>query len=192
MLWPLAIPVQITFCLLMVLISLLTLCAPWARWKRGRVFAVSALVGCFVFIPACTGIMSIVDARRFGVFQYATFADIDDVRVQRYLPTTARNITLEKIGHGSSREVLHFESDLRAHLDEQWARSGKHSTIPRDKIGDGRIASAESLARLFGDLGWPIPESANEWHTPVGGNGAGATYYHDPTTGTAFHWAGYW
>ncbi|MBA4031283.1 MAG: hypothetical protein C0478_10410 [Planctomyces sp.] len=136
--------------------------------------------------------MSIVDARRFGVFQYATFADINDVRVQRYLPTTARYITLEKSAMGHRAKYSISESDLRAHLDEQWALRGQYSTIPRDKIGDGSIVSEETVARLFGDLGWTIPESVTEWHTPVGGNGAGATYFYDPTTGTAFHRAGYW
>ncbi len=48
-------------------------------------------------IPSCVGIMAILDAQRFGTFQCNSGSEVNDFRVERYLPAKARNISLKKV-----------------------------------------------------------------------------------------------
>jgi len=192
MLWPLVLPFQITFCVLAGLVALLTSFAPVLKWKCRAALGVSLGLAFVAFIPSCTGIMTIVDAQRFGVFEYDSFSEVDDFRVERFLPTQARGITLDKFAVGHRAKYSISESELRSYLDGLWHQYGEYSAIPRDELGDGASASAESFDYYFGDLGWPALENAIELHSPVESDGGGATYFFDPTTNTAYHRAGYW
>jgi hypothetical protein len=40
--------------------------------------------------------MAVTDEQRFGVFEYTSFDDVNDFRVERYLPTAATDITIDK------------------------------------------------------------------------------------------------
>ncbi len=136
--------------------------------------------------------MEIVDAQRFGTYQYSTFADVDDFRVERYLPTNAHDITLNKYAMGHRARYSISESNLTAYLDDLWDKHGEYSASSREKLHDGVPVSGESFAHYFDELGWPSFDNAMELHSPIQGDGGGATYYFDPATDIAYHIAGYW
>ena len=192
MFWPIVLPLTITCCLLAAFIALMTALAPILKWKRGTLFGLSLLLALIVLIPSCLGIMSLMDSRRFGTFQYSTYADVKDFRVERYLPTSARNITLNKLASGHRAKYSISETELMAHLDRLWDESGERSSISRDDMNDGVRVPAESIEHIFKDLGWPSFYKAIKLHSPVQRDGGGATYYFDPISGTVYHRAGYW
>ena len=136
--------------------------------------------------------MAIVDAQRFGVFQYGVFSDVNDSRIERHLPTNARNITLEKRATGHRAKYSISESDLKEYLDGQWAQHGNRSSIPRAELREGAPVAREQFDLRYGDLGWLPLENAVEFHSPVASDGSGATYFFDARIGTAYHHAGYW
>jgi len=193
MLWPIVLPFKITLGLLAAIVVLLTALASALKWKRGKVFGVASLVACLAFVPSCTGIMAIVDSQRFGTFQCENFADVNDFRIERYLPTQARDITLNKCAQGHQATYSISESDLRDYLDGQWDRYGQDSASSREELNDGSRVSADAYDFQFDydDLGWPAFDAVR-FHSPVEEDGGGAIYYFDPATGTAYHRAGYW
>ncbi len=154
---------------------------------------VGSMVLAFVaFIPSCTAIMSALDARRFGVFQYATYGDVQDFRIYRYLPDPARSITLEKTAMGHRAKYSITEAEMRGFIDRLWQEYGKGSAVPRENLGEGEAIKPDEMERLFGDLGWPPLEQAIRFHSPVESDGGGAEYFLDTASGTAYHRAGYW
>ena len=100
MLWPIILPFQITACVFASVIIIATLAAPLAKLKRLPTFFAMMILGFVGFIPSCSEIMKIIDAKRFGVFSYASFKDVNDFRVERYLPSDAMQITLDKYPQG--------------------------------------------------------------------------------------------
>lgn len=192
MLWPLVLPFKITFWALLGFVALLTLVSPAFKWDRGRTFFVSALFACVVFFPSCAGIQSVLDAHRFGTFSYDAFHEVDDFRVERYLPTRARNITVEKfpMGHRAKYEIT--KPELVAYLDDLWRRAGENSATSRDDLDDGSVRSYDQFSHQFDGLNWPVLKTAVELHSPKQNDGGGATYYFDESTNTVYHRAGYW
>lgn len=184
------LPFQITAGLMLALVGLCTFSAMALKWKPALVFFGTSSLAMVAFIPACTGIMHVIDTQRFGMFSYASYSQVQDFRIERYLPDLARGITLEKTAMGHRARYTLTQAELQNFLDTLWA-SGD-SAIPREGIGDGEVASAEELQRNFGDLGWPPLTEAVLFHSPVQGDGGGATYYFEPTTNTVYHRAGYW
>ncbi|SIO26272.1 hypothetical protein SAMN05444166_3322 [Singulisphaera sp. GP187] len=194
MLWPLALPFKITIALLMALVALLTALAPIVKWKRGKMFKISLACGCLALIPSCMGIMAIIDSQRFGTFQYNSGSEVNDFRVERYLPAKARNITLKKISAGHWAKYSISKADLLSYLDAIWDRYGEYSVTSRDQLHDGEPVSVDSIDydRMFADLKWPALKNPIEFHSPIGKDGDGAIYYFDATTETVYHRAGYW
>jgi hypothetical protein len=135
--------------------------------------------------------MIAVDNHRFGVFEYDVYADVKDFRIERYLPTEARKITLDKFASGHRAKYSITKIELTEYLNGLWDRYGKRSAVSREAQGDGDNATADSYEHVFVDLGWPLFD-AIEFHSPMQGDGGGATYYFDPATNTAYHRAGYW
>lgn len=174
----------------MVLIS--SMVALVSKWKPAWVFFGSVGLAIVAFIPACTGIMTWLDAQRFGVFQYATYADVRDLRVELYLPDFAHTITLEKTAMGHRAKYTLTEAELQNFLDRLWETGGESSAIDRADLNDGAIASREEMEQWFSDLGWPPLKDAFQFHSPVQADGGGAEYYFEPSTGTTYHRAGYW
>jgi hypothetical protein len=191
MFWPLVLPVQITFGLIIAFVLLATAFAPAMKWKRANTFGISSLIGCLAFIPSCACIITVIDAQRFGVFQFDAYSDVGDFRIERYLPTNAKNITLEKHASGHRAKYSISKSELADFLDGLWHDHGQFSAISRDDLHDGEFITPDAFDFMFADLGWP-PFNGIEFHSPVQGDGGGATYYFDPATGTAYHRAGYW
>ncbi|SFJ01174.1 hypothetical protein [Planctomicrobium piriforme] len=199
MLWPLVLPVKITFSLLAVLVTLLTVFRPVRKWNRGKTFVVALLSAGLLLVPSCIGIMGIVDGLRFGTFQYASFSDVNDFRVERYLPTKASDITLNKSSMGHLAKYSISESDLKDYVDQLWKNWGEHSAISRDDLQKQRSETPSALEAIrsnfelaFRRLRWPAPASLIELHSPVEPDGGGAVYFYDPMTQTGYHKAGYW
>lgn len=192
MLWPIVLPFQITFCVLMAVVASVTVLSPLAGIKRKTTFIATSAMACVAFVPSCSGIMSFIDARRFGVFQYAAFEDVKDSRIERFLPPAARNITLEKSALGHRARYTIEEPGLQAYVDDLWRKYGQYSAVPRSALGDGTTVTDEAFKHNFAGLDWAPMKTAITFHSPVEDDGGGATYYFDRASGVAYHRAGYW
>jgi len=192
MLWPLILPFKITAAVLVAVIAILSLAAPRFKWRRGPVFFYSCLVGIVGFVPSCGAIMSVIDSQRFGTFEHATFAEVNDFRVERYLPPAAREITLRKHGTGFRAKFSIAQSDLDTYLNTMWNKYAIHSTTRRGEMESDRPLSADSHDDMFGDLGWEHLPDAIEYCGPQGQNGAGFTIWFSPSAEIAYERAGYW
>lgn len=145
------------------------------------------------FIPSCTGIMYVLDGFRFGDFKYATFKDINDFRAQRYLPTAASDISMQKQANGYRARYSITAAEFHAYLDNLWHEYGEYSAVPRGKMmGEDTPASIEEQDAVFAELGWRPLENATVYHSPSEPDGGGATYYFDSNAGVAMQRTGYW
>lgn len=192
MLWPIILPVQITFGIILGMITVSTLVAVAVKAKPTRIFLATSALGFVAFIPSCTCIMSVIDARRFGIFHYESYAEVQDFRIYRYLPNSARTITLEKTAMGHRAKYQISESDLREYLDRLWSECGNGSIIARKDLNQGEEVNLDEIPNLFHDLGWPPLSHAIRFQSPVQGDGGGAEYFLDVASGTVYHRAGYW
>ena len=192
MLWPFILPIKITFSCIAGLIAFATIAAPLVKWKRLQVFLGATLLGVLAFVPSCTAIMNAIDGRRFGIFEYATFDDVDDFRVERYLPPTAQAITLDKYAGGFRARFKITEAELSSHLNELWENYGERSMVQRGDMSAMALVDPKSHKLYFGDLGWPHLENATEYHSPTAGNGAGFSVWFSPSEGVVYQRAGYW
>ena len=192
MLWPLELPVKITFWLLIALVLLATLGSVRLNWAPRKTFVIASLMAFVGFVPSCSIVMKIVDARRFGIFNYASYDEVQDFRIERFLPPAARKITLEKTFIGHRAKYTIHESDLKSYVEGLWDVYGKYSAVPRTSLNDGEPVQQEEVTQRFQDLSWPPMNNAIKYHSPVEGDGGGATYYFEPSTGMAYHRAGYW
>lgn len=192
MLWPIVLPFKITFWCIAALIALATIAAPRVKCKRLPTFLAATVLGVLAFVPSCTGVMHVIDARRFGVFDYETFDQVDDFRVERYLPPTARAITLDKQAGGFRARFKITEAGLTSYLDELWERDGNRSVAKREAMPSMAVLDPKLHERYFGDLGWPYLENATEYDSPTAGNGSGFNIWFSPTEGVAYQLAGYW
>ncbi|MEM1223475.1 MAG: hypothetical protein AAGH40_12025, partial [Verrucomicrobiota bacterium] len=78
-----------------------------------------------VFIPSCSGLMFLIDAYRFGYFQYESYTEVADDHVYLFLPPGSKKISIEKSAHGHRAKYIISESELRAFLDDLWLRDRK-------------------------------------------------------------------
>ena len=100
MLWPIILPFQITVCFVAVLVGAATAVASIVRCRRLPTFLVASSLGILAFVPSCNAIMRVLDRQRFGVFEYASFSEINDHRVERYLPSSAEAIIVDRRAQG--------------------------------------------------------------------------------------------
>lgn len=192
MLWPLELPVKITFAILLALVLLATIGAGRLKWAPRKTFVIASLIAFIGFIPSCTVVMKFVDARRFGVFEYSSYHEVKDFRIERFLPPTARDITLEKTFMGHRAKYTITETELRKYLDGLWETYGSQSSISRSNLKDGEPGNREEIEMVFEGLNWPQINGSVQFHSPVESDGGGATYYFDPTSGVTYHRAAYW
>lgn len=196
MFWPLILPFKITFWAFVVQVVLLTLIAPAFRWRRDSMFVVASLLAFVAFIPSCTVVMHVVNAQRFGLFHYDSFADVQDFRIERFLPKKARDIGLYKNtdGNGYRAKYSISENDLKEYLDDLWSHYGDDAAIAekRNAMGFGKPVSPRDcilvFKKNFEELGWSQFESAVKYHS-VGG---GSRYYLDAANGVVYQDAYYW
>jgi len=192
MLWPIVLPFKIAFWSLVGFVALATVVAPLFRWRVGKTLAISTLLAFIAFIPSCATIMTVLDARRFGVFHYDTYAEVNDFRIERYLPPAARDITLDKFAMGHRAKYTITETELRDYLEQLWLEAEGHSAITREELEDDEAATFDEFSYRFEGLNWTPLEKAFEFHSPVQSDGGGANYFFDPTSNTVYQHAGYW
>ncbi|QDU45017.1 hypothetical protein Mal52_35050 [Symmachiella dynata] len=193
MLWPIILPIQITFGVLLVVVVVLTACASPKSWGRIKTCSWYSTFALLAFIPSCTGIMMVVDAVRFGDFRYASFDDIPDFRSQRYMPEAATDIQIRKHANGYLARYKISADDFAVYLDELWQEHGQHPPFePSEFAKNGDPAYPEKFDLTFGELGWAFPENATVYKSPREADGGGATYYVDITAGLVFQRTGFW
>ncbi|MEM8670886.1 MAG: hypothetical protein AAGG48_25385 [Planctomycetota bacterium] len=192
MLWPIVLPFKLTAVALLTLTLLATVVAAISGRRSGRTFLIFTFVSLIAFVPVCVMITSIMDRYRFGTFQYASFEQVDDFRVERYLPPVAREITVNKQAQGFRAKFRIGQSELDEYLDKAWAQYGDQSVAERGQLPPFDSIDPELHKLLFGDLGWPPLSDAKELHGPIAGNGAGFTVWYSPKTGIAYQSGCYW
>ncbi len=191
MFWPLSLPVLVTFAILVGVVLLVVWQAPRWRIAPSRVFLWGGVCGVFAFVPSCMVVMFIVDGYRFGVFEYQSFADVSDSRVERYLPSAATQITVEKQKTGFRARFRISEGDLSTYIDDAWKARGSTSPLPRDQVAP-LLDSDGRHGERFADLGWPAMKEVVRYQGPRAPNGAGFTIWYSSFSGIAYEDANYW
>ena len=185
MLWPIVLPFKITFWVLASLLAAAVLAAPLLNRQRSRVFLWGFPMALMAFVPSCSIVMSVLDRSRFGVFDYNTFAEVQDIRVETYLPPTARDITLEKAAQGFRARYQVEPDSLEDWFDQMWSKYGEQSVSEQQTPTFGTM-SQEQFELEFSGLGWPRPDEVTTFEGPVAGDGAGFTIWYDAETGMAY------
>ncbi len=193
MLWPIQLPFLLTVALMAALVTAATFCAPRLKMKRAAASSLATLLALVAFIPACAGIGLAVDKFRFGTFSYAKFEDVKDFRVERFLPPAARDITVDKRDSGFVAKYRIAEPELRAFLDELWAKHGEQSSLKRSDFSPNSTLDEQLHALHFGRrLGWPFIQGMKHHQSPVAPNGAGCSLWYSAVEGVAYQRAAYW
>lgn len=144
-----------------------------------------------------------------GLHRFQNGSEISDPRIMRYLPAEATDIRLvsDRNGH-----MAHYRIPAEAFdkfLAEVWERYRKERaaqpkswlhyseediTKARKGAPVGRYEPSVRSSEIIFDKPniWEPLENATRYEGPRKGSAAGATYYFDRETGTAFHDAGYW
>ncbi len=112
MLWPIVLPLKVTFSLFVGIVVVATASATVFKWKRTKTLLISTIIAILAFVPSLAEIQSVIDARRFGVFDIPDFDGIDDFRVERYLPPAARGITIDKTRMGYRARFTITQAEL--------------------------------------------------------------------------------
>lgn len=192
MLWPFVLPLQIIFYFLLGMLVLAFWGTPLVKreWRSRFLWALGLIV--LVFCLAFPFVMEEIDSRRFGVFSHATFNDVQDLHVTRYLPPTARDIIVEKERMGFRAQYKITEPDLEAYIDDLWLKYGDRSNASRAVMEHEPFGEPEMHPDEYSDLGWPVLPDAKLYHSPRAGNGAGFIIWFSPSQGIAYERAGYW
>lgn len=193
MLWPLILPAQLTFWLMLALVVTATVVSSWRGWKRSKAFYLTLSFAILAFVPSCVGVMWVVDSVRFGDFHYDGFADVPDFRSRRYLPESATNIQMRKHANGYRARYEISDSDFHNYLDNMWSEYGQYSSVPRDGMsGEGESVTPEAFNQIFKGLEWQCPVAAIQYYSTSEPDGGGATYFFDAEAGLAFQHTGFW
>jgi len=194
MFWPVLLPLKITCLVVGLLLAAAVLFAVLSKYSAFKVVAGAFLLCTIGFVPLCIGIQYAVDEFRFGYFEHSSFEEVNDFRIERYLPPKSRDISLFKNfgGNGYRAKYVIEESALEEYADSLWKEWGEHSSISRPKLS----AHTSSISKLelpeFTDLGWVLEGDIRIFHSPVEADGGGATYYHERQSGLTFQRTGYW
>ena len=86
MLWPLVLPFKLTAIALASMTLLATAIAAILRRRPARTFTLSTAISLAAFVPVCSLVSGLINKTRFGVFRYESFDQVNDFRVERYLP----------------------------------------------------------------------------------------------------------
>ena len=194
MLWPLVLPSQITFALMIALIIGVLWFGKRRRWQpRNRIIAAICLP-LLMFIPSFVATYWVVDYFRFGTFHYDDFGAIQDFRIERYMPPPATDITVFKHygGNGYRARFTIGQQEFDAWHDHVWANYGEHSNVYRP-ADDGTVASdPEDFQRWFGNFNWSLSSDSVKYQGPVAGNGAHYKIDYSPSEQVAYLRSCYW
>ena len=194
MFWPAVLPFEITSWLSLAFLVLAVIYAMRSKRTTWKVICIATGLALIGFIPSCIGVGLVLDNFRFGHFHHETFGDVDDFRIERYLPTESNNIDLFK-NHGGNGYRAKYEishADLQAYIDAMWERWGEHSAISRSDLDRPNTKYSELVLPEFAELEWSLNGEVEVFHSPVEDDGGGATYYHNANTGLTLQRAGYW
>lgn len=188
MFWSAILPFQITVVLWAVIIIAVTYYAPKLGRKRVSTAWLSIALAFLMFIPSCMVIQTVAAPFRSGVFHYDSFAQLNDWRVERYLPEFATDITLEKPAHtnGFRAKFVIPKTALEEWFDESWEQGKGYSVFDRKE------AQEISASPKFSELGWPELPDAEQYVGPCESDGGGYIIWYSETEGIAYEDAGYW
>ncbi len=188
MFWSAILPFQITAVLWAIIIVAITYYAPKLGRKRVSTARLSITLAFLMFIPSCMVIETVVAPLRFGVFHYDSFEQVNDWRVERYLPEPATDITLEKPAHtnGFRAKFSIGKVALENWLDATWDQASGYAIDSREEAQ--KVASSPD----FDDLGWPPLADAVRYEGPRKSNYAGFTIWFSESDEIAYEDAGYW
>ena len=185
---PIVLPFQIT-----VLVFVVALVAIGVFFRRKTAFAIALMFSFILFIPSCIGIAFIVDAVRYGHFEYATAVEISDPYVD--VPKNARSVTLYKYSSGHEIRFASEKEELEKWMeavDNRRKDFMAYKPFTRDNAiveNEGRKQSFESL---FGRRGWSMPDDVVRYSGWRSARGSGFDVWYSPSTRTGFIHAGYW
>ncbi len=193
MYWWLNAPVFATSALWALVLAFAVFLAPWCNWQRSAVLGIGMIGGVLLYIPACTGMMWIIDQERFGYFDYQNFGKIPTSRLRRLLPEVAKDIRIhQQRGCNRARyRISPVEFDL--HLDTLWHEFG--SRAYNSRATSRQATTAVELEALF--FGLELPKSSQETEPfihsgPTELSGYGAVFYLHAESGTVFQRTCYW
>jgi hypothetical protein len=192
MLWPLVLPFLITLGGMVAVLVFGIAIAPKCKKSRKRFILCGLLLSGLAFVPSCTVLMTILDQYRFGVFKYADYESVNDLRVERFLPEAATEITIDKSAGGYRAKFSISRESLDSWYDESWNRNGDSSVVVRDDEERAMLISTDDFEIQYGDLGWPPLADAIEYVGPAAPNGAGFTIWYCEAEGVAYQHVGYW
>ena len=152
----------------------------------------STIIAILALVPTWGAVKSVGDWHRFGVSDVPEFADVDDARVERYLPPAARSITLDKSPMGYRARFTITQAELDQWFDAVWVQFSEDSIVRRRDENQRQHVGPEFTGAIFEGLNWKIPKDLIEYNGPIAANGAGFTLWYDAQTQTAFQRAGYW
>ncbi len=127
-----------------------------------------------------------------GKHSFKTLAEIDDPRIEPWIPPQATEISLvcDRGGHLARYKIRreHFVKFVELLWDKPKDSAHKRSEMS----GEGEPVSSEEVAKRFMRAGWEPLDNATAYYGPSESNGAITTYYFDREAGVAYHDRGYW
>lgn len=184
---PLVLPIQITAVLFLVALFAICLFA-----REARSASIALVLAVLLFIPSCLGIGFIVDALRYGQFEYKTAAEIKDPYLK--IPPTATSVTVQKYASGHECRFTCEQEALLKYLDTVVDRR-KQFANPEPFKRDQQN-SDDTLRMMwdqdFGQRGWSMPNDVVRYQGWRSARGAGFDVWYSPSSQTGFISAGYW
>jgi hypothetical protein len=192
MFWFIIMPYNITFLMLAGIVISATIAAPRYGVKRRPVFWWGTFIAFFTSIPTCAATLKIVDHFRLGEFTYSSFQEVNDWRVERYMPDGATDITMLKTYNG-----YHAKYKIDKHSLESWIEKFLHVNWPKYRgsgIGSDDYLEIEYawFELVFCDTGWKLPKDVIRCKSASSGNGAGFQVWYSESEGMAYEISAYW
>lgn len=185
---PVVLPFQIT-----VVVFVVALVAIRILLRRKTALAIALLFSFLLFVPSCIGIALIVDAIRYGQFEYATATEIDDPYVK--IPKSARSITLHKYSSGHEiRFACEYEELVTwmKSVDDRRNQFAATTPFELDKgLVDAKVRR-QSFGNLFARHGWSMPDDVVHYKGWRSARGSGFDVWYSPSNSTGFIRDGYW
>lgn len=185
---PIVLPFQIT---LVILVVVLVSIGVFLRRKSAK--AIALIFSFILFIPSCAGVAFVVDAFRYGQFNYTSATDFRDPYVE--IPKNAKSITLHKYSSGHEMRFTCEPEELASWMEAVDKHRKNFIDYEPFELDEG-LASNEDRNRFFeshfGRHGWKMPDDVVCYKGWRSGRGSGFDVWYSPTTKTGFVNAGYW